>query len=264
MPLEELDGKIAVDRSTGQIYLLGTPVRLKVPAMVVRHGQTDGNVRHVLQGQVDGPENQLNPNGKAAAERAAEETVNELHARIGDGKLQQLASAGRVVILTSPILRARHTADYFSRHFQHRTGMALSMKEEDALKEISFGKYDGFALEEIDDPVHADLVRRYRTVQDATIDWLGTGESFIDAVVRAQALIERINAAYDGHLLTLFTHGTFISALRTALGDTSLVSETGMLLYRDRILENAVPHWLHGSLQLLDNFKHEHKPTDMA
>jgi len=255
IPLDDLNGQILLDQITGQIYMAGAVVRLKVPTLVVRHGQTDGNLRHVLQGQVDGSENQLNRNGRETAELAAEEILHELSTQIGDTRLQNLAESGRLLILTSPISRAKHTAEYFLRHFQSRMGVELQMQEENSLKEMSFGKYDGCALEEIDDPVYADLVRRYRETQDATIDWLGTGESFIDAVVRARNLLERFNGKYTGKLLVLFTHGTFISALRTALGDAALVSETGRVLFRDRILENASPHWLADSVSLLTDLK---------
>jgi len=254
-PVDDLNGQILVDQITGQIYMAGAAVRLNVPTLVVRHGQTDGNVRHVLQGQVDDAENQLNRNGRETAQLAGEEILQELNTRIDGMRLADLAKSDRLIILTSPILRAKHTAEYFLQYFQRMTGIELQMREENALKEMSFGKYDGFALEEIDDPVYADLVRRYRQTQDATIDWLGTGESFIDAVIRARNLIERFNRNNAGKILILFTHGTFISALRAALGDASLVSETGMILFRDRILENASPHWLPESFSLMADLK---------
>lgn len=253
--LDDLNGQILVDQITGQIYMAGAAVRLNVPTLVVRHGQTDGNVRHVLQGQVDGSENQLNRNGRETAELAAKKIVQELNTQIGDTKIQDLAESDRLIILTSPISRAKQTAEYFLRHFQSTTGIELQMQEEKSLKEMSFGKYDGLVLEEIDDPVYADLVRKYRQTQDATIDWLGTGESFIDAVVRARNLLERFNRKHAGKLLVLFTHGTFISALRTALGDAALVSDTGRVLFRDRILEHASPLWLAESSSLLADLK---------
>ncbi len=244
IPLQELNGQILLDESTGQIYLSGASIRLKPSAIAIRHGQTDGNLKHVLQGQVDGPENQLNQKGKEQAKLAAKAILHELDARWPRPMLLEMAKSRRLFILTSPILRARHTAEYFHWLFQTRIGVDLPLREENALKEISFGRYDGFALEEIDDPVYADLVRRYRKHQDATIDWCKTGESFIDAVIRARDLIAHLNASGTENVFILFTHGTFISALRAALGDKTLISETGMILFRDRIVDHATPYWL--------------------
>jgi broad specificity phosphatase PhoE len=122
---------------------------------------------------------------------------------------------------------------------------------EDNLKEIAFGKYDGCALEEIDDPEFAALVKRGRETQDGTIDWQGTGESFLAATIRAKQLLEKLNVTHAGDLVIAFSHGTFTSALRTALGDQTLVNHDGIVAFRDRIIGHAAPHWLNDSLDLL-------------
>ncbi|MCG8607089.1 histidine phosphatase family protein [bacterium] len=248
IPIPELDGQILVHELTGQIYLSGSVISLMPAAIAVRHGETDANLRRVLHGQVDGPENQLNSQGRAQAQRAAGAIYDELASRWQPRELRELARRGRLIILTSPILRARHTAEYFHGLFQSRMDADLSLNKESLLQEMSFGRYDGSALEEIDDPVYADLVQRYRKQQDATIDWCGTGESFIDVIVRARDLIERLNAGGTKKVFVLFTHGTFISALRTALGDPTLTDETGKILFRDRIVDHAVPYWLPSSI----------------
>jgi broad specificity phosphatase PhoE len=251
--MPELAGKILVDPATGQIYLSGSAVRLPSPALVIRHGETDGNLRMVLQGQSDGPENQLNQQGKEQAKHAADDVLAELEFRLGRAKLVNLSNTRDLVLLTSPIGRALQTCEYFVRGFEARLGLGIDIREEDALGEISFGRYDGYAIEEIPEPAFADLVLRYRCHQDATIDWFQTGESFIDAVIRARDLIERLNQSYREKLLIMFTHGTFISALRTALGDRSLASKTGMIHFRDRIIKTGSPHWLADSLSHLKN-----------
>ncbi|MFQ5824521.1 MAG: hypothetical protein ACE5JB_10740, partial [bacterium] len=63
-------------------------------------------------------------------------------------------------------------------------------------------------------------------------------------VFRAKRLIEKLNREYQGRILIAFTHGTYISALRTVLGDKTLLREDRMIAFRDNILGPAVPHWL--------------------
>jgi len=167
-------------------------------------------------------------------------------------------------VLTSPLTRAHDTARIFLQFFKEQTGIRLVAEIEPDLQEISFGQYDGFALEEIDDEDFAKLVIRYRTIQDATIDWQGTGESFVGAAIRGRRLLEKFNAEFDGKIVVAFTHGTFISALRTVLGDKALLRDNGMVAFRDRILEHAEPLWLGQSQEriraLLSNLETGKRP----
>ncbi|MDZ7262227.1 MAG: histidine phosphatase family protein, partial [candidate division KSB1 bacterium] len=151
VPIPELNNQILVDPTTGQVFMKGPVLKLKFPMLVVRHGQTEGNLRKVLQGQADGPENQLNEVGKEQAQQTAVNLFNEVNHRLGPTGLVKLAQSGKLCILTSPITRAKDTADFFIEYFKHQTGVILNSKVEPDLKEISFGKYDGFSLEEIPD-----------------------------------------------------------------------------------------------------------------
>ncbi len=128
----------------------------------------------------------------------------------------------------------------------------LTPSLDEDLKELSFGDYDGYTLEEIDDEDFCRLVIRYRTSQDATINWQGMGESFIDVMLRAKRFIEKCNKEFTGHLVVAFTHGACISALRAVLGEEALVRKDGMIAFRDHILEHAVPHWLGRSEELIE------------
>lgn len=250
-PIAQLDNQILVDPATGQIYMKGRVLELCVPVMVVRHGQTDGNLRNVLQGQADGPENQLNRAGKQQAKQTARNLFAELVKRIGRSSLQALARTDKIALLSSPISRARDTAQFFIDYFYDRTGILLKENREEALKEMSFGRLDGSSLEDLQKDAHKKLVVKYRTTQDATIRWDDTGESFIDACVRAKHLLQRLNAERRGQVVIAFSHGTFISALRTVVGDRTLVRANGMIAFRDHIPENAVPHWLGDSHELI-------------
>lgn len=241
----ELNGQILLDKKTGQIYLKGPVVRLEFPLIIVRHGETDGNWRKVLHGLANAAENQLNERGKAQAKQLAVNLFNELERTFGP-RLAEMAGSSNLIILTSPLKRARDTAQFFIHYVKEKTGLLLELEVLEDLREISFGKIDGLALDEIEDKELRDLVVRYRTTQDATIDWQGTGESFVDTLIRAKRLLQALNRRYEGKdvVVISFTHGTFGSSLRAVTGDKGLVKGDNMIAFRDNILGCGVPHWL--------------------
>jgi broad specificity phosphatase PhoE len=245
VPVPELNGQVLLDKKTGRIYLKGPVVHLEFSLIIVRHGETDGNRRKVLHGLADGRENQLNERGKAQAKQLAMNLFAELERTFGP-RLFELAKSGNLIILTSPLKRARDTAQFFIDYVKERPGLLLELEVLEDLREISFGKIDGLALDEIEDKELRDLVVRYRTTQDATINWQGTGESFVDTLIRAKRLLQALNRRYEGKdvVVISFTHGTFGSSLRALTGDRSLVKADNMIAFRDRILGCGVPHWL--------------------
>ena len=85
---------------------------------VIRHGQTDYNVKRIFQGQTDIP---LNETGKQQAQEMAEKFKNL--------KIDN--------ILASPLSRAYQTANYISKV----TGISVEIEE--GLKERFFGQMEG-------------------------------------------------------------------------------------------------------------------------
>ena len=85
---------------------------------IMRHGRTDWNDRHKLQGRTDVP---LNEEGRRMAEKAAEE--------YRDVPLD--------VCWCSPLIRARETAEIVLR------GRDVPIFTDDRLREMSFGEYEG-------------------------------------------------------------------------------------------------------------------------
>ena len=245
---------IQIDQATGQIYLQRPMIDLHVPVIVVRHGQTDGNVRNTLQGQVNGAENQLNLIGRQQAQETAKYLYAELVQYLGH-RLPELAGTGKIVILTSPMSRAQDTARSFIEYFFEQTSILLPSIVERNLTEISFGAADGRTFEEIQPEAVRTSVLRYRLLQDATADWGGTGESFLDVVMRAKTLLEGIDAKYchSDVLVISFSHGIFISALRTVVGEGTLLQGNKMIAFRNKCLGNAEPHWLGRSRELVTN-----------
>ena len=85
---------------------------------IMRHGKTDWNDRHKLQGRTDIP---LNDEGRRMAERAAEE-YRDVHFDI---------------CFCSPLSRARETAEILLR------GRDVPIVSDERLLEMSFGIYEG-------------------------------------------------------------------------------------------------------------------------
>ncbi|MEO1329543.1 MAG: histidine phosphatase family protein [Pseudomonadota bacterium] len=91
---------------------------LPPPFLFLRHGETDWNVEGRCQGQLDIA---LNALGRAQAERAAE----------------ALATASISRIVSSPLRRARNTADAVARL------RGMSVEEDPGLKEVHLGAHQG-------------------------------------------------------------------------------------------------------------------------
>ncbi len=88
---------------------------------IIRHGQTDLNRKHILQGRIDEP---LNEDGIRQAEEAAE----------------QLRSMGITIdsVWSSPLQRARDTARIIAGD--------APLKTDERLLEMDYGPYDGTDL----------------------------------------------------------------------------------------------------------------------
>jgi probable phosphoglycerate mutase len=105
------------------------------PIYYVRHGETDWNVQHRLQGRHDVP---LNDKGRVQAVRCAE-VLRDLLERDG----LRAADCGYV---SSPLIRARETMGIM------RTALGLAPEGiaiEPRLAEISFGEWEGLTYPEI-------------------------------------------------------------------------------------------------------------------
>ncbi|MCD8050367.1 MAG: histidine phosphatase family protein [Clostridiales bacterium] len=153
---------------------------------VTRHGETAWNRRDVVCGRTDLPLTDLGlAQAEKLAERAAETDID--------------------LILSSPLLRARQTAQAVAR----RIGAEVIV--EPLLIEQDFG-----AFEEADrfDPVYLayrrDFFRRFP----------GGGESVAMAASRGYALLRALPERYPGKTPLLVSHGAFCRALHTWFTDT--------------------------------------------
>ncbi|MGL4686254.1 MAG: histidine phosphatase family protein [Commensalibacter sp.] len=96
------------------------------PYWYLRHGQTDWNARNLSQGRTDVPLNRL---GLAQAEAAG-------HA-LADAWSNLETPIARIV--SSPLGRARMTAEITAQILREKTGVQLPIDLDDSLKEVCFG-----------------------------------------------------------------------------------------------------------------------------
>lgn len=148
------------------------------PFYFLRHGETDWNRLHLMQGQTDTP---LNPTGIVQAEAVA----------------QFLSTRRITAVCTSPLRRARHTAELIATRIN---APLLVIKD---LGECHFGPYEG----------HPSGPWREAWFQGGTIPGAETFAGFLERSVRG------INAAlaYRGRVLVVAHGGTFWAVRRYAL-----------------------------------------------
>ncbi len=166
---------------------LGVPTRL----LLLRHGQTELSIHKRYSGRGDPV---LTPLGQAQAAGAA--------ARLA-------AVPGIAAVLTSPLARARRTAEGVA------AAVGVPLEVRDGLVETDFGDWEGLTFAEArerDPGLHG----RWLSVPDVAPPG---GESFAVVGRRVAAEREAILAAYPGRTVVLVSHVTPIKILlRDALG----------------------------------------------
>ncbi len=161
---------------------------IRFPLIAVRHGQTDWNAEGRLQGQCDIP---LNDTGRAQA------------ARNGKALAEHLGQADGWRFVASPLERAVETMRIL------RAEMGLppdDFAREAALKEASFGAWEGLTMDELKVKDRA----AYRLRKDDRWGALPPGgESYAMLGERVAAWIARL----DGPTVTV-SHGGVVRVLR--------------------------------------------------
>jgi probable phosphoglycerate mutase len=145
----------------------------------LRHGETDWNARGLSQGSTDIP---LNAVGVAQARRAA----------------LTLLGRGVAAIVSSPLGRARHTAEIVGE------ALRLPVAIEEDLREVRFGVQEGQPMGDWYD----DWIAGAYTPEGA--------ETFAELRARAAAAVNRA-IARPGPVLVV-AHGALFRALRQVMG----------------------------------------------
>jgi ribonuclease H / adenosylcobalamin/alpha-ribazole phosphatase len=146
--------------------------------LLLRHGETPLSAERRFAGRGEIP---LTEAGQRQAATAAD----------------RLAARGGIdLIISSPLLRARQTAEAVAR----ATGATL--RADDGLAELDFGEWEGLTLAEASQRWPAEVTA-----------WLGNvavappgGESFAAAIDRVGAALDRLLAAHQFRTLLLVSH----------------------------------------------------------
>lgn len=159
--------------------------------ILIRHGETDCNLQHRFQGQIDVP---LNATGRRQAQRLA--------AALQDEPFD--------LLLSSDLQRARETVLPLA---QRRHGAAEPRHD---WREQAFGVLEGLSADEIQ-AHHPDLWRAWLRF-DADY-CLPQGESVRQFHARVVAAVRTLAIEHDGRRLLIVTHGGVLDMLwRTAHG----------------------------------------------
>ena len=152
--------------------------------LLLRHGQTALSVEKRFSGTGEQP---LTETGRRQAAAAA----------------TRLARADAQVVITSPLRRARETAELVA------AAAGLELVVEDGLRETDFGDWEGYTFAEI----------RAKWPDDLTA-WLADtalapphGESFDATATRVRQARDRVLASYGGQKVVLVSHVTPIKTL---------------------------------------------------
>lgn len=153
---------------------------------LVRHGMCDP-VGQSLAGRMPGVP--LNDQGRAEAARVAE----------------RFESVPLAAIITSPVQRARETAEAIVA----RTNAPLHV--DGAFTEIDVGAWTGRSFDELGRGSQADEWRRFNAFRSGTR--AGGGELMLDAQLRAVGALLDLRAPYAGKAVVVVSHADVIKAV---------------------------------------------------
>jgi probable phosphoglycerate mutase len=151
----------------------------QVPFWFLRHGETDWNAQGISQGNVDIP---LNAAGIAQARAAA----------------QKLRNRGIATIVSSPLSRARVTAEFVGE------ALDLPIELDPDLREVAFGVQEGQKMS----GWFADWIAGAATPEGA--------ETF--AGLRRRAVVAANRATAQPPAVLVVAHGALFRALRSTMG----------------------------------------------
>jgi uncharacterized phosphatase len=152
---------------------------------LLRHGQTDWNINFLLQGVTDIP---MNETGLAQVKLAAK----AIRAKDWD------------VVLTSPLSRARQTAEIIASHVGFD-----QIFENELLIERSFGEAEGLS--------HEQWRAKY-----SNLDEIPGGESRTQLAARSQLLLDLVASEFKGKRVLAVSHGALIRGLLSIASNNEL------------------------------------------
>lgn len=157
---------------------------------LIRHGETEWNVKKLIQGQKDIP---LNEKGRKQAEKLAEKLI----------KIKFDA------VFSSDLIRAKKTAEII---FLEKK---LAVQTTKALRERYFGKFQGQSFGEEKNKNLLELINKLKSETQFAKNEIEDDESIIG---RLFTFLREIAVAYQGKTVLVVTHGGPIRTLLIHLG----------------------------------------------
>ena len=110
---------------------------------IIRHGETNGNLKGILQGWTDEP---LNEKGRKLAEVSA----------------RALADEKFDAVFSSPLLRAYETAEIILK-YNRKIDAETKIRKDDRLKEMFFGNWEGLGIAKHNFAIPSDTFNLFYT-----------------------------------------------------------------------------------------------------
>lgn len=164
--------------------------------VLVRHAQSDWNAAKRIQGSQDRPLDEL---GRQQAQELS----------------QQLSTKKLGAIYSSPLRRARETAEFI------RSQHACELQIDAALREGAFGSIEGMTWDEYYSRYAKQIEERAALPLEQWLTYkiLPDCESSGEIAERALACLKRICRAHPGETAVVVTHGFVIRALLISIAD---------------------------------------------
>lgn len=167
--------------------------------ILVRHGQTEWNLVHRLQGQGN---SELTKIGKSGAVKVGK-------------KLYWLHKNDRPidVVYSSPLKRAKQTCEIIMKQFVDSKDNKLEINFDDRIMERHFGEYQGKTMSEIksnEPEIYSSLHSNIRFKPNGN-----KAESLLDVNNRCIQFLAQIAAKHNGKRILIISHGGCLQAILT-------------------------------------------------
>lgn len=182
------DGKRSITTFNDATHLDSTPTQFGPSGRLVtlvRHGQSEGNVKGTWDASTDTPLTEL---GQAQAEAVAPFVPPVDH------------------LFSSPLKRTSHTAEIIGSKY------GTPVKKDEGLVEMSFGAWEGLTTTQILEQ-HAEDIAEYESGTGDHIRRGGHGESLVGAGLRMRETTERLAQDCSDAPFVAVSHGAAIRAL---------------------------------------------------
>ncbi|MGQ0840507.1 histidine phosphatase family protein [Actinokineospora sp.] len=192
--------------------------------MLVRHGETPSNVRHLLDSKPPGP------------------PLTELGRRQAEALAERLADEPVAAVYASTAVRAQETADPVAK------AHGLTVEVLDGVHEVQVGELEGRSDAEALGTFGGVFIRWTRGDLAAAMPGGETGEQIVE---RFFAAVSAIRAAHSTGLVVLVTHGGVIRLIAEMLADNvgaqlasaGLIPNTGHVLLQARDTDWHCVEW---------------------